>query len=269
MSAPEAPSEVDPGDTCPFCLTEPLPVEARCPRCSAAYHADCWREGEGCVVNGCDVATTEADLSGAYQAPPANVGSPLPPDVPTRPAAKDAAIAAASEIGAKGRSALEGLSRWSAITARPRAGESWWRRGLVTALVVGLCTGTAYAAAHGYLDPIVGRTYRTADLEAAEATALREGESAGRTDGYSEGAEDGYDRGYEAGRKEGARTAFADGHEQGRAEGYDSGFDAGKAAGISEGCLAVFTQLGAFMVMDYSDHFSTYISPQTVSRSAC
>ncbi len=81
MTAPVA-AGTEIGRTCPYCrfaLKDGVLVQ-RCHVCDAVHHDDCWRDGGGCAIFGCQGAN--AVTSTAPPPPPAAVYPPPPPPMP-------------------------------------------------------------------------------------------------------------------------------------------------------------------------------------------
>ncbi|MGH2958783.1 MAG: hypothetical protein ACRDKE_04215 [Solirubrobacterales bacterium] len=60
------------GKSCPYCR---FPVKSgteaeRCDACNAIHHTDCWEDGDGCAVLGCENNAASRGESGAAPAPP-------------------------------------------------------------------------------------------------------------------------------------------------------------------------------------------------------
>lgn len=60
------------GRSCPYCLTELATDDEvhACERCGAVHHADCWTEGGGCSVFGCQSSAAESSGNGQTTSAP-------------------------------------------------------------------------------------------------------------------------------------------------------------------------------------------------------
>lgn len=77
----------EPRGSCPYCRF-PLKSGAQatsCPACRAVHHAECWTDGGGCAIVGCEQRPAPSTQAAEYAAPtvPATVptAAPLPPPV--------------------------------------------------------------------------------------------------------------------------------------------------------------------------------------------
>ena len=155
------------------------------------------------------------------------------------------------------------LSEWmqteAALPATVRRPASWL---IVMLVAIGVAIMVGSLAA--YVGHGAGESAGfTRGLEQGERAGQTAGLAQGTDTGYTKGRKEGYTAGFKAGKAEGLASGKEAGLKVGKKKGYESGFTAGKAqgnrAGYSEGCLAVFNELGTSRL--YYDFRPKFITP--------
>ena len=143
-----------------------------------------------------------------------------------------------------GHDLTEWMQTEAALPATVRRPASWLIVVLVAVVVAIIVGGLAAYIAHG-----AGESAGyTRGLEQGKRAGQSAGLAQGTDTGFTEGRKEGYTAGFKAGKAEGLASGKEAGLKVGKKKGYESGFTAGKAqgqrAGWSEGCLAVFNEIG-------------------------